>query len=133
VNEMTEKKEVTNQESKAVQQSETERPILPAVDIFEDSTGITLQADMPGVSKERLDIQIDNDALSIEGKADIPMPPGMEAIHADIRSTRYQRSFSLSRELDGDKVEASLKDGVLTLRIPKRERYQPRKIEVSVG
>jgi HSP20 family molecular chaperone IbpA len=130
---MTEKKEVTAQESKTVQQSETERPMLPAVDIFEDSTGITLQADMPGVSKDRLDIQIDSDTLSIEGKADIPMLPSMEAIYADVRSTHYQRSFSLSRELDGEKVEASLKEGVLTLRIPKREKYQPRKIEVSVG
>ena len=130
---MNEAKDVTAQESRAVQQSETERPIRPPVDTFEDSTGITVQADMPGVSKDRLNIQIDNDTLSIEGKADIPMPEGMEALYADVRSTHYQRSFSLSRELDGDKVEASLKDGVLTLRIPKRAQYQPRKIEVHTG
>ena len=130
---MTEAKDVATQESKAVQQSEAERPIRPSVDIFEDSTGITVQADMPGVSKDRLNIQIDNDTLSVEGMADIAMPEGMEALYADVRSTRYQRSFSLSRELDGDKVEASLKDGVLTLRLPKRAQYQPRKIEVHTG
>ena len=61
------------------------------------------------------------------------MPEGMEAIHADVRSTRYQRSFALSSELDGSKIDATLKDGVLTLRIPKREELQPRKIEVRVG
>lgn len=128
---MTKRKDVATLESKAMQESkETERAILPPVDIFEDDTGITVQADMPGVSKERLDIQIDSDTLSIEGKADIPMPEDMEALYAEVRSTRYQRSFSLSSELDGDKADASLKDGVLTLRIPKRELYQPRKIKV---
>lgn len=131
---MNETKDVTTQESKAVTESkETERPIRPPVDIFEDATGITLQADMPGVAKDRLDVKIDNDTLSIEGGMDIAMPAGMEALYADVRSTHYQRNFSLSSELDGDKVEASLKDGVLILRIPKREKYKPRKIEVRVG
>ncbi len=130
---MNETKDVTTQESKAVQQSGTERPIRPPVDIFEDSTGITLQADMPGVSKELLNVHIENDTLSIEGKAQLQMPEGMEALYADVRSTQYQRSFSLSKELAGDKIEANLKDGVLTLRIPKREKFQPRKIEVNVA
>lgn len=109
-----------------------QRVIRPLVDIFEDNTGITLQADMPGVSKERLDIKIDADELSIEGEAVIPMPDGMEPLYADVRSTRYERNFSLSSELDGDKADAKLQDGVLTLHIPKREQYQPRKIEVRV-
>lgn len=130
---MNETKDVTTQQPKAVTESkDAEHPLRPPVDIFEDETGITLQADMPGVSKERLDVKIDSDTLSIEGKADIPMPDGMEALYADVRATRYERNFSLSSELDGEKVEASLKDGVLTLRIPKREKYQPRKIEVRV-
>ncbi len=130
---MTERKDVTTTAPKPVQEAkEQERAIRPPVDIFEDDTGITVQADMPGVSKERLNIQIDSDTLSIEGKSEIPMPEGMEALYADIRSTHYQRSFSLSSELDGEKADASLKDGVLTLRIPRREQYQPRKIEVHV-
>ena len=131
---MSEKKEVAAAEAGVTREApETERPIRPPVDIFEDSTGITVQADMPGVSRERLDIHVDNDALSIEGQAEIPMPEGMEALHADVRSTRYQRSFTLSSELEGGSVEASLKDGVLTLRIPKREEHKPRKIEVRAG
>ena len=58
------------------------------------------------------------------------MPEGMEALHTDVCSTRYQRSFSLSSELDAESTDASLTNGVLTLRIPKREQYQPRRIEV---
>lgn len=109
-----------------------ETAIRPPVDIFEDESGITLLADMPGVSRERLAIEIDKDTLSIEGKAEIPMAEGMEALYADVQSTRYHRSFSLSSELDGEKANANLKDGVLTLQIPKRAQYQPRKIEVRI-
>ena len=108
------------------------RAIQPAVDIFEDELGITVQADMPGVSRDGLEVHIDKDALSIQGQAEIDIPEGMEPLHADVRSTLYRRSFSISSELDGEKVDASLKDGVLTLRIPKREQYKPRKIEVRV-
>jgi HSP20 family molecular chaperone IbpA len=105
----------------------------PPVDVFEDATGITLQADMPGVNKENLDIRIDKESLSLSGVLTLDMPKEMEPLHADLRATRYQRSFTLSGELDADRVEASLKDGVLTLRIPKREELKPRKIEVKAG
>lgn len=60
------------------------------------------------------------------------MPEGMQPLHADVRANRYERSFTLSRELDGNNITASLKDGVLSLRIPKRAEHKPRKIEVSV-
>jgi HSP20 family protein len=131
---MTETRDVSKQETGAEQDvKQQEQAILPAVDIFENASGITVQADMPGVSRDRLDVHIDGDTLSIEGRAVIPMPEGMEAIYADIHSTRYQRSFSLSRELDTEWIEAGLKDGVLTLRIPKREEHRPRRIEVQTG
>jgi len=131
---MTETRDVSRQEAGTVQDVKPqEQAILPAVDIFENETGITVQADMPGVSRDRLDVHIDSDTLTIEGRAEIPMPEGMDALYADIRSTRYQRSFSLSRELDTERIEAGLKDGVLTLRIPKREEHRPRRIEVQTG
>lgn len=126
---MTENKDVTRQESSAQQ----EQAMLPPVDIFENAAGITVQADMPGVSRERLEVHIDSGTLTIEGRAVIPMPEGMDALYADVRSTLYRRSFSLSRELDGEKIEASLRDGVLTLRIPKRAEHRPRRIEVQTG
>ena len=90
-------------------------------------------AEMPGVAKDRLNIQADRTSLTIEGEAVIDIPRGMEPIHADLQSTRYSRSFVLSGELETDAIDAKLKDGVLTIRIPKRKEYRPRKIEVSWG
>jgi HSP20 family molecular chaperone IbpA len=107
--------------------------LVPPADIFEDQEGITVQAEMPGVSKEHLNIQADRNNLVIEGEAAIDVPAGMEALYADLQSTKYQRSFLLSGELDTDRIEANLKDGLLTLRIPKRAEHKPRKIEVRTG
>ena len=131
---MTEAKHVAPREAgKVPYTGKHERIIRPAVDIFEDETGITVHADMPGVAKDRLDIQVDAEGLSIAGDVAIPLPEAMEAVHADVRSRRYERSFSLSRELDAEHIDASLKDGVLTLRIPKHEEHKPRKIEVHTA
>jgi len=107
--------------------------LLPAVDIYEDAEGITLLADLPGVSRDRLNIEVDKDTLSIDGEVVIDMPDDMEALYADVRATHFRRSFTLSRELETDKINAQMKDGVLTLKIPKRAELKPRKIEVSVG
>lgn len=109
------------------------RAVLPAVDVFEDAAGITLLADMPGVSKERLELRIEGDALSIEGSVEPQTPEGLEPVYAEVRVPRFRRSFTLSRELDSQKIEANLKDGVLTLRIPKQAYAQPRRIEVRAG
>jgi HSP20 family molecular chaperone IbpA len=131
---MSESKEMKTQETQEMQaRSETEAFLRPAVDIYEDTQGITLRADLPGVSRERLNIQVDGNTLTIEGQASIDMPEGMEALYADVRATRYQRSFTLSNELDTDKISAEMKDGVLTLKLPKRAELQPRKIQVSAG
>jgi HSP20 family molecular chaperone IbpA len=107
--------------------------VLPPADVFEDAEGITLQLDMPGVAKDRLKLQTNQNALVIEGNALIDMPPDITALHADVRSTSYRRSFVLSDELETDKTEASLKDGVLTVRIQKRAELRPRRIEVRGG
>ena len=110
-----------------------EAPALaPAVDIFEDRRGITVQAEMPGVSRDRLNVQADRNGLLIEGDVAIEMPQGIEAVYADVRATKYRRNFTLSSELDPDGIEASLKDGLLTVRIPKRAEFTPRKIDVEV-
>lgn len=131
---MSESKEVQATEKEEMQtKSDSDAYLRPPVDIYEDAEGITLKADLPGVSRERLNIQVDRDDLVIEARASIDMPEGMEALYADVQATRYQRRFTLSRELDGDKIRAQLKDGVLTLNLPKRAELQPRKVEVSVA
>ena len=127
--------EVAKRESNQVptKQREQEAALAPPVDIFEDVHGITVQAEMPGVSKDRLNIQADRNNLLIEGDVVIDMPQGIEAVYADLRATRYRRSFVLSGELDADKIEANLKDGLLTVRIPKRSEFRPRRIEVQAA
>jgi HSP20 family molecular chaperone IbpA len=112
---------------------DTERAVSPAVDVFEDVSGITLLADMPGVPRDRLELKIEGDTLSIEGSVQAPTPEGLEAVYAEVRVPRYRRSFTLSRELDTARIDASLKDGVLTLRIPKQAHAQPRRIAVTAG
>lgn len=112
-------------------QSNREVIVRPPVDIYEDATGITLQADLPGVSRDRLNIQVDRNTLTMDGQAAIDMPEGMESLYADMRGIHYQRSFSLSNELEVDQINAQMKDGVLTLHVPKRAELQPRKIEIK--
>jgi HSP20 family protein len=106
--------------------------MTPRVDVLEDDTGITLVVDMPGVSKDSLEIKVENDALSIEGTVSAATPQAMEATYAEVRIPRYRRSFTLSRELDPGHIEAQLKDGVLRLRIPKHEQARPQRISVKV-
>ena len=107
--------------------------LLPPVDVFEDETGITLTADLPGVSKERLGVKVNGDNLLIEGDVSVPAPQEMELLYAEMLASCYRRSFTLSRELDASKIEANLKDGVLKLRIPKAEEAKPRRIEIKAG
>lgn len=107
--------------------------LLPPVDVVEDSTGITLFADLPGVTKDKLNIRIEADTLTIEGEVGLKMPDAMEASHVEVGLPRYRRVFTLSKELDTEKVAAELKHGVLKLRIPKAEHAQPRRINVAVA
>ncbi len=107
--------------------------LLPPVDVTEDSGGITMLVDMPGVPRDRLNLRIDGDQLDIEGEFALPVPQGMTASHVEVGLSRYRRSFTLSKELDADKVSAELNQGVLRVRIPKAAHAQPRKISVNVA
>jgi HSP20 family molecular chaperone IbpA len=107
--------------------------LTPAVDIYEDASGITLQADLPGVSRERLDVQVEGNNLTIEGEVALAMSEGMEALYADINATRYRRSFTLGNELETDNISAEIRNGTLTLHLPKKAELQPRKIEIKAA
>jgi len=110
-----------------------EAALLPPVDVIEDSTGITLYADMPGVPKDKLQLRVDNDQLMLEGEIVLPLSQGLESAHAEVSLSRYRRAFTLSKELDADKVSAELSQGVLRVRIPKAAHAQPRRVEVRVA
>lgn len=130
------KQEIAKRASSDVQEAKTrdEAPtIVPAVDIFENAQGITIQAELPGVARDGVRIQADRNGLVIEAEAAIDVPDRMEALYAEVQATRYRRSFALSGELDTERIEATHKDGVLTLRIPKRAEFRPRRVEVHAG
>jgi HSP20 family protein len=113
--------------------SRPQRSVVPAVDVFEDASGITLLADLPGVSKEQLEIRLDSDALVIEGTVAPLTPEGLQPLWAELNVPHFRRTFTLSRELDTGKIDANLRNGVLTLRIPKQADAQPRRISVNAG
>ena len=104
--------------------------LMPPVDIFENSQGVTLWADLPGVTKDRLDVKVHDGTLYIEAQAVVPTPAGLRLQHAEIRQPHFARAFSLGAEFDASKIDANLKDGVLKLTIPRRDEARPRRIEV---
>ncbi len=111
-----------------------EQPALaPAVNITEDDVGITLSADLPGATREALAIRVDGDTLTLEAPIQLALAQDLEPVYAELRAGRYLRSFTLSRELDTAHIDAALKDGVLTLRLPKLEQARPRRIEVHAA
>ena len=114
-------------------ESRNEPALLPPVDVIEDTTGITLYADLPGVPRDRLNVRVEGDALLIDADLVLSVPQDMQASHAEVQHTHYRRAFTLSRELDPDKVGAELSQGVLKVRIPKAEHAQPRRIAVQVA
>lgn len=123
----------TREENKtAGEAARREASLLPPVDVIEDGSGITLYADLPGVPKDKLNLRLEADSLTIEGEVALDLPQGMESSHAEVRLPRYSRTFTLSRELDGEKASAEFRNGSLKLRIPKAAHAQPRKIQVNV-
>lgn len=107
--------------------------VIPPVDVFENESGITLLADLPGVARENLGVRVDGETLVVEGTASLDAPQGMELVYGEARYPAWRRQFTLSRELDTARIEAALKDGVLRLTIPKLEEAKPRRIEVRAG
>lgn len=110
-----------------------EPALLPPVDVEEDSTGITLYADLPGVPRDQLQLRVDGDQLTIEGRIVLPAPQEQAVTHAEVAVPRYRRAFTLSKELDAAQVSAELAQGVLRVRIPKAAHAQPRRIQVQLS
>ncbi|MEN6637320.1 MAG: Hsp20/alpha crystallin family protein [Clostridiaceae bacterium] len=109
---------------------EEERTVRPAVDIFEVSDGLGVVVDMPGVKKEDVDIRVENDILTITGKAHSELPG--DSLYTEYGLGSYFRQFQLSEHVDQENIRAEMKHGVLTLRLPKAEKAKPRKISVNV-
>ena len=135
---MSDTTELSKRDPSAVTRTENEpsarrMTIAPAVDIYEDSQGVTLWADLPGVTRDKLDVRVHDGNLAIEAEAVVPTPANLRLQHAEVREPRFARTFTLSPDFDTSKIEANLKDGVLKLTIPRRDEARPRRIEVRTG
>ena len=114
--------------------TEATRPgvlLTPPVDIFEDRNAITVLADMPGVQPGHLKIDLHEGVLTITGHADAPEGPNEIAVLQEYRAGTFQRSFTLSEAIDQGQIQATLKHGVLRLRLPKAEQAKPRQIKIQ--
>lgn len=106
--------------------------LTPPVDVIEDESGITLYADLPGVSRDKLNLQVEAATLTIEAESGLAVPEGLKTSHTEVGLGRFRRVFTLSKELDTQGVTAELAQGVLKLRIPKAAHAQPRRIDIKV-
>jgi HSP20 family protein len=120
-------------QGKALAATSRRDAVRPPVDVHEDEQRITLRADLPGVASSGLHVAVDGNVLTIEAEASLETAKDMKVAYAEARSPYYVREFTLSNELDTGAIQAELRDGVLTLNIPKREHAKPRKIDVQAS
>ena len=125
--------EVTRQQQGRQPARYANATLTPPVDVLEDSTGITLYADLPGVPRDKLHLQVEADTLTIDAESALSTPEGLQSTHTEVGLGRFHRVFTLSKELDTEKVSAELANGVLKLRIPKAQHAQPRRIEIKAA
>jgi len=113
---------------------ESPEPVVlrPRVDVLENETAYVLEADLPGLNKDDLKIEIERNVLTIEGERKTERSEDLHGLHLERASNaRFLRRFTLGREVDPDKIEASFADGVLRLTVPKQEKALPRRINVQ--
>jgi len=107
-----------------------EQFIAPAATVLENADGYTLEVEMPGVSKETLEMWVENNELTIVGRRSIPTVEGT-LLHRESRSENFRRTFELDPSIDAEKISAKIEQGVVSLTLPKAEQVKPRKITVS--
>src|SRR5205085_8363987 len=107
-----------------------EQFIAPAATVLENSEGYTLEVEMPGVSKENLEMWVENNELTIVGRRSMPSVEGT-LLHRESRPENFRRTFELDPSINGEKISAKIDQGVVTLTLPKAEQVKPRKIAVA--
>ena len=107
------------------------RTFVPTTDIFENDDALTMAVEMPGVDKEKVEISVEDGVLTIEAKIDFSKYEGLQPVYTEYNIGHYRRSFSISNRIDQVRIRAEMKDGVLTLLLPKAEEAKPRRIAVN--
>jgi HSP20 family protein len=135
---MTPGQEMQVQEKRELQKNEEStipvRAFVPTTDIYETDQALTVVMEMPGVEKANLDIHVENDVLNVVGHIDFSKYEKLQPVYTEYNIGHYRRSFSLSpNSIDQEKIQAEMKDGVLTLTLPKAERAKARRITIGEG
>ena len=109
---------------------QTEQYVSPSATVLENADGYTLEVEMPGVSKENLEMWVENNELTIVGRRSMPSVEGT-LLHRESRPENFRRAFELDPSIDAAKISAKIEQGVVTLTLPKAEQVKPRKITVG--
>jgi len=107
-----------------------EQFIAPAATVLENADGYSLEVEMPGVSKENLEMWVENNELTVTGRRSLPAVEGT-LVHRESRRENFRRTFELDPSIDAEKISARIEQGVVRLTLPKAEQVKPRKITVS--
>lgn len=105
--------------------------VMPAVNLYEREHEVVIVADMPGVTEKDVDITVEKHVLTITGKSQWKEPGGYELRYREFAPVEFRRVFSLTSDLDAENIKATIKNGVLTVQLPKSEKARPRKIAVT--
>ncbi|MCG6931195.1 MAG: Hsp20/alpha crystallin family protein [Desulfofustis sp.] len=124
-------KDLTKKDKGAVESTRNLRQVVPVVDIYENNDEILLHAEMPGVTKDHITVNIDNGTLTLSGVRSLTR--GGAAEWEEFGDVEYQRAFSVPQSIDVNKVNAELKDGILALHLPKSEAAKPRTVKIQAG
>jgi len=109
------------------------RTYVPDVDISETPDSLWLWADMPGVDEHSVEVKLDEGVLAIEGRVSLKEYEGLTPLYTEYNVGNYARRFSLSADIDAERIKARMANGVLELELPKTARAKPRKIPISAG
>ena len=107
------------------------RIFLPTADIYETQDALTVTLEMPGVEKDKVEVSVEDGVLKVEGRLDFAKYQGLQPLYTEYNVGNYSRSFRLSGKIDQSSISAELKDGVLSLVLPKVQEAKPRTIQVK--
>ncbi|HOW57375.1 MAG TPA: Hsp20/alpha crystallin family protein [Smithellaceae bacterium] len=130
---MSEKDIQKKENTAAAERIRNVKTFVPRVDIYETKDALFLVADMPGVDEKAVDVELEKNILTINGRAETEAVKNSSLIYSEYEVGDYERSFTLSDEIDGDKIKATVKNGVLRLELPKAEKVKPKKIQIKAA
>jgi HSP20 family protein len=132
---MTGERELQVQQKREVEKAQEQtmpmRAFLPTTDIYETEDALTVVLEMPGVDRDNIEVNVENGVLTVEGKINFGKYEGLQPIYSEYNIGPYRRSFRLSSRVDQDNIRAELRDGVVSLVLPKAAEAKPRRIEVK--